>query len=214
MATSGRLLVVASAAALMLACGSGNQRNETRAANALDARVCTQEDLGGGFNEETAGNFSPTNLADLGPNSDARSRALVDAGLARGHFAYWKQVPAAPPFEPQTDVVCQTLEFETPEQAAAFLRALQPSEESLVTAGIAWLHDGHREVTEQPAPPDPAGARAFAIRAAGGEQDAAVYALIVARGPYVRSVYVQAPGVTGQLERAAAILAATIRRIP
>ncbi len=214
MATSTRLLVIAGAAALFLACGSGNQRNETRPANALDARVCTQQDLGGGFNEETAGNFTPANLADLGPNSGKRSRALTGAGLIRGHFAYWKEVPAAPPFEPQTDVVCQAIEFETADEAAAFVHALRPAEDSLVTAGIAWLHDGRREVTEAPAPLDPAGARAFVIRTTGGDENAAVYAVIVARGAYVRSVYLQTPGVSGQLERAAAILAATIRRIP
>jgi hypothetical protein len=212
MVTNGRLLATAAAALLVLSCG--NQRNETRPANALDSRVCTQDDLGGGYNEETAGNFLPSNLGDLGNDSGAQTRNLVASGLVRGHFAYWKKTPGEPPFEPQTDVVCQVLEFRTGAEAAAFVRSLKPSPESLVPAGIAWLPDGQREVDEQSAPAEPAGARAFLLRAQGGGESVAVQAVIAATGPYVRTVYIETPGAAGQIEHAAAILIATISRNP
>lgn len=213
MTTPRRLAVLAAGiATLTLACG--NQRNATLASSALDTRVCNEQDLGGGWNEETGGGFTAANLAGQASQSSERTAALVRAGLLLGHFAYWTRAASQPPFQPQSDLVCQVMQFDTAEHAAAFVRDLQPDPQSLITAGIAWLPSESRKVQEETTPGLPPAARAFLLSAANTEIAVEIHAVMIATGPFVRTVYLEAPGTPNQTQEAADILQSSIRRLP
>ena len=52
------------------------------------------------------------------------ARILIDAGMERGKFVYYKQALPKPPFDPPLNVVCQVIEFETEEGARAWVDGL------------------------------------------------------------------------------------------
>ena len=112
-------------------------------------------------------------IADLGPNSSARQKELRAAGVQHGRFVLFKESLPRPPFDPPVNVICQALQFDSPEHARAFVRALQP-DDSLATTAMTWIPEANRDfatvnAAESPAPRGEEWAR-FVIRAGEAEQ--------------------------------------------
>lgn len=162
------LLTLASAAAILnSACSNGDAYRE------LKPLLCTQQDVGSNYQQLTDGDFSVKDLADLGPNSSARQKELRAAGVQHGRFVLFKESLPRPPFDPPVNVICQALQFDSPEHARAFVRALQP-DDSLATTAMTWIPEANRDfatvnAAESPAPRGEEWAR-FVIRAGEAEQ--------------------------------------------
>lgn len=142
---SSVLLGVLAAGALPLAsaCSNGDAYAE------LKPLLCTQDDVGPGYQQLTDGDLSVRDLADLGPDATARVRELQDAGAQHGRFILFKEALPRPPFEPPVNVVCQALQFESAEAAQAFVRGLRP-DDSLSTTVMAWLPRSNRHFVAMP----------------------------------------------------------------
>lgn len=110
----------------------------------LDPYLCTLDDLGGGYQQLTTGNFSPRDLADLGPDAKDREREFRNAGMERGRFVFFKQALPKPPFDPPLNVVCQVLEFRSEEEAQQWIVDLHDPG-LLATSVVAWLPADHRD---------------------------------------------------------------------
>jgi hypothetical protein len=184
------LLALGGAMLVATACSGSNAGTATAAQEALQNQVCTQADLGPDYREETAGDFSAGNLADLSTDAPTRRSALDAAGLKRGYFAYWKENVNDPPFNPPNEVVCQVLEFGADAEATAFVAAMQPTPEELVTTAIAWIPASSRSVSEEAVGgiglPH---SRAFRLSASDKDIDVSLFAVVVPDGRYVRSAY-------------------------
>ena len=182
----------------LAASSCGNERNETDIRDTLDRQVCTGEDVGPGFNHQTSGDFSLTNLAGmtLGHESE-RLAAFKKAGVVGGHFAFWKQVAGHPPFDPPFDVVCQVLEFDSDASAEGFVAG---DAGTLVSAMVAMLPESY--TTTEAAAAQPAGARAFSLVGESDTGRLSVGASALASGRYVRSVYVGGLEGSGELAEA------------
>lgn len=196
------MAALAIGATLAAGCGgAGTAKDNT---TGLENQVCLQQDVPTDFHPQTSGDFTPQNLADLGPGPDQRLRHLAGAGLRGGHFAYWKQSVGSPPFDPPLDIICQVLEFDSEAHAAAFVLAIQPTPSDLVTTALMWLPQGSQTVVEQPAtllPP----ARAFAIRAEDSQTSVDISAVVLPDGNYVRTVYLGGNGRRGSIVDAALV---------
>lgn len=152
----------------------------------LDPFLCTLDDLGGGYQQLITGDFSPGDLADLGPRAEERERELTAAGMVGGRFSFWKQSLPKPPFDPPLNVVCQVLEFETEGQAAAWVAGLEADAPVVATSAIAWLPgDGRSAVELGTAAAEPGSARAFEVTAGSGPMRTRVYFAFRGRGRYV-----------------------------
>ena len=208
--TSRPLAALSLAATLVAACG--NPESQDGSGAGLEKHVCLQEDVPADFRRQTAGDFTPQNLADLGPGPDQRLRQLAAAGMRGGHFAYWKQNVGSPPFEPPLDIICQVIEFDSEANAAAFVQAIRPEPEELATTALTWLPDGSRTVVEAPATLSP-GARAFAIRAEDKHTAVDISAVVLPDGRFVRSVYLGGNGGRGTIAEAAQIQRQMAKRL-
>lgn len=133
---------ILAATLLAPACSSGDSHPE------LDSYLCDQSDLGEDYQQLIEGDFSPRDLADLGPDADTRARDFHEAGMQRGRFVLFKQALPKPPFEPPVNVVCQVIEFDSPGSARSWIAGLTPDATVIQTSGIAWIPDGSREVEE------------------------------------------------------------------
>lgn len=153
----------------------------------LDRYLCNADDLGDGYQQLIAGDFSPRDLADLGPAADAHERDLVRAGMERGRFAFWKETLPRPPFEPPLNVLCQVLAFEDADAAAGWVAALEPDPSVIATSAIAWLPEDARGARELARPGGGRGSppRAFEVTAGSGDATTRVYFEFRAFGPYV-----------------------------
>lgn len=214
---SRQLLPLLAAGLAFAAASCRSERNTSDPGDLLDQQVCTQSDVGAGYREQTSGDFSLANVADLSSAPDSRRRQLEADGLQRGHFAYWKHTVGSPPFEPPLEIVCQVLEFATGEQARQFVAGLRTEPDDLATSAMTWLPDGKRTIEEQsPVPgsdPLPAQSRAFHLEARDSNIDVSVYAVVVPVGRYVRSVYVGDGRGSGSLAEALAIQARVSERL-
>ena len=200
--TKAGVAVISLAASLFAGCGILGNSDDS--GSGLANQVCSQDDVPAGFRRQTAGDFTPQNLADLGPGPDQRLRQLAAAGLRRGHFAYWKQNVESPPFDPPLDIVCQVLEFDSAQAATAFVQSLRPEPADLSTTALAWIPDGSRAVFEAPSTlPSPA--RAFEIRAEDSQTSVDISAVVVPDGRYVRTVYLGGNGRRGTIVDAAKV---------
>ena len=180
--TLGFLLSVSAAAS----CGEGSKGEE------LDSYLCTHEDVGEEYQELARGNFSPRDLADLGPDADSRVREFEDAGMEPGRFAFFKQALPKPPFDPPIDVLCQVIEFESDAAAQAFVRNMAP-EDSLATTAMAWIPDEDREFEEVPEhgqAPDGTQRFIYEVRAGGGGEAMAAKFDVLNFGKLVRTIAV------------------------
>jgi hypothetical protein len=136
------MLAVMGAGLVISACGNSG-------GNDLDPYLCTLDDLGGDYQQLTNGNFSPRDLADLGPDADKREREFRDSGMKRGRFVFFKQTLPKPPFEPPLNVVCQVIEFRSREQAQAWVASLQSNHDKAATSVLGWLPRENRDVRPQ-----------------------------------------------------------------
>jgi hypothetical protein len=183
--------------------------------NPLDQMVCRYEDLPEDYQAQTSGDFSVGDLADLAPDASARRKELRAAGLQTGHFSSWRQVVGDPPFDPPIEVVCQAMQFETQDQARQFVNTMRAEPGELATRAITWLPESDRRVadaTDQLAGL-PEGARAFRIEAEDEQVRVVLYAVAVANGRYVQSVYVGDRKEHTTLGDAARIASAMLRRL-
>ncbi len=191
MVNSRPILPLLGAAIAILAVSCSNDGSLGDPANHLRQQVCDQSDLGEAYRQQTAGDFTPANLAGLTPDAPERQKELEQSGLTGGHFAYWKHVVPRPPFAPPIEVVCQAMAFETADQAHQFVANLRPSPDDLASMAITWLPDGHRTAHEVPLTDNTlAGGRAFEIDANDSNVSVTLFAVLVPAGRYVRSVYV------------------------
>jgi hypothetical protein len=214
--SSRQLLPLLAVGLAFAAASCGSDRNASDPGDVLEQQVCTQSDVGAGYREQTSGDFSLGNVADLSSQPENRRRQLEAAGLQRGHFAYWKHSVGSPPFEPPLEIVCQVMEFKTPEQAQQFVAQLRAEPDDLATSAMTWLPDGKRTIEEQPvhgANPLPATARGFHLEARDSNIDVSVYAVVVPAGRYVRSVYVGDGGGSGSLAEALEVQAQVLERL-
>lgn len=193
---AGGVLLLA-AAALFASCDSSV---DAATAATLASRLCTLDDLGGGYLHQTDGDFFPEDLAALPDAPDGRLKALRTAGFVRGRLIYWKASVEKPPFDPPVSVYCQVMQFSTTAQAAAFAASLAPAREDLETAGLTFLPSGRLQVDEGP-PSD--SVRVFTIRANEGWN---VAAAVEPDGPYVVSVYTGGRGVAVDPARALTVI--------
>jgi hypothetical protein len=196
------LLIAAALLLTVAACGDDSASSTS--AQALDRQLCMASDVGPDFREEAAGSFTPGNLADLASNSSARRKELEAAGLKDGRFAYWKHFVGDPPFPPPLEIVCQAMEFGSSEQAAAYVSGLHATPEDLATTAISWIPDENRTVNQVSLPPRSSG-RGFQISAGGNSDHVDLFAVIVASGVYVRTVYAGKQGGTAQLTDATSV---------
>lgn len=189
---SRSVLPLLGATLAILAVSCANEGSTADPAAPLNEQVCNQSDLGDAYRQQTAGDFTPENLAGLAPDADEREAALEANGLTGGHFAYWKHIVPRPPFAPPLEVVCQAMVFKSPEEAAQFVAELEASPDDLASTAITWLPDGDRSASEEPLNNTelPAGARGFRIDASDSNLDVTLFAVVVPAGRYVRSVYV------------------------
>jgi hypothetical protein len=171
------------AAFLLSSCG-GDSKGED-----LDPYLCTREDVGDEYQELARGNFSPRDLADLGPDADTRVREFREAGMKRGRFAFFKQSLPRPPFEPPIDLLCQVIEFESEAAALAFVEDMEP-EDSLATTAMAWIPENEREFEEEGGSGSTPGLRMFSIVA--GSNETKIYAgmIVGAESNIIRTVAV------------------------
>lgn len=169
------------ATAILLASCDANVDAATTAA--LTSRLCTLEDLGGGYLHQTDGDFFPQDLAALPDAPDGRLKALREAGFVRGRLIYWKASVEKPPFDPPVSVYCQVMQFSTTAQAASFSAGLAPAREDLETAGLTFLPSESLQIAEG-SPSE--GVRVFTIRGNDGWN---VVAAVEPAGRYVVSVY-------------------------
>ena len=155
----------------------------------LDEYLCQQADVGDDFQELTRGNFSPRDLADLGPDADARERGFQEAGMERGRFVFYKQSLPKPPFEPPVNVVCQVLEFSDPLAASQWVLDLSEDD---IREGIlvAWLPGELSTAASDLTAPDSQAESSRAYRVQGQSTAGTTHAdvLIRARGNVVSLV--------------------------
>ncbi len=196
-------LILGGATLLASACsGSGSAAS----AKSLKGQVCTSPDLGQDFRIETQGDFTVGNLADLAADASTRKKALEDAGMEGGYFAYWKHHVGGPPFPPPAEVVCQAMEFATDADAGDFVAAMKPTPEDLATSAIAWVPDSNRKVAEEDLTVgDLPSARAFKLTASDSNVSLSLDIVVVASGRYVRSVYAGGERGADELGQAEAI---------
>ena len=157
--------------------------NQPAANSEIDDLLCTQEDLGPDYIELSRGEFTTADIAALAPG--ANEHAYRDAGMQRGHFIFWKQVLSNPPFDPPMNVLCQAIEFETPDRAAAFASGLDDS--APPWAGIAWLPE-HNLIVES------AGQDLQRISFNDAGQDVSVLVGYRATGRFFSSIYLGSSG--------------------
>jgi hypothetical protein len=190
----GLLLV---AIALLASCSAGASAAPDPA---LESRLCTLDDLGGGYQHQTTGDFDPGDLAARSGDPGARLRALRAAGLERGRLAFWKAALSKPPFDPPISVYCQVLQFGGEAQAAAFVASLTPMRDDLETTGLTFLPTGPLHIEEQP----PQGrTRLFTIQ---HSDDWTVVVAIQQDGRFARSVYAGGRGVAPSPEAVLAVM--------
>ena len=159
----------------------------------LDPYLCTQEDLGNGFQQLIDGDVSPRNLADLGPDPGERERQFLAAGMERGRFVVFKQALPKPPFDPPVNVLCQALEFNSADSAKAWVLGLAPEPDTIRTSAMGWLPAGTLTVTEgfpgtPTGPTSTAGisaSRAFAVHGGSGHESTYVVYEFRAYGAFV-----------------------------
>ena len=109
---SGTFALIAAACS-----GNGSSAPPPRAA----AMTCSQSDAGESFLLQATGNYSARDLAAASERETERS--LREAGMLGGRFSYWRETVQRPPFEPPIELLCEALEFGSPEQAATFVRS-------------------------------------------------------------------------------------------
>ncbi len=154
----------------------------------LDPYLCQPGDVGEEYQELTRGNFSPRDLADLGPSADRREDEFEEGGMERGRFVFYKQSLPKPPFDPPIDVLCQVLEFENEGAAAAFVAGLEPSD-SVATTNIAWIPEDNWQFVERDYPElEGPGGRSFEVTAGRGEQQVAAILHTRASGRFVATI--------------------------
>ena len=169
-------------AVALSACSTGEPEDDP-----IDRRLCTAEEVGIDFIELARGEFTPRDLADLSDDGDGRERVYEAAGMERGRFVYYKQALPRPPFEPPVDIVCQVIEFESPDQAADYADGLDSVYPAVQVAGIAWLPED-RHTVEDVEP----GIRRITIDGVG--RTVSVLVGFAAHDRYFTSVYVGSEG--------------------
>ena len=189
------------AAASFSACSTGEP-----AADDLDRRLCSSADLQGDYIELARGEFTPRDLADLSDDADFRERQFEEAGMLRGRFVFFNQVLPKPPFDPPLSVVCQAVEFATPERAAAYAAGLDTDHPALQVSGIAWLPEGNRTV-EDVAP----GVHRITVEPSG--RRIAVLVAHVAQGKFFTSVYFGSEGSLPEIDSLRELIARVVARV-
>lgn len=179
------LLALVPAVALASACSPGEVSQSE-----LDEHLCSHETVGDDFQELIRGNFTPRDLAGLAENSGEREDAYREAGMERGKFVYFKQTLPKPPFDPPINVVCQVIEFETNEDAKAWVDRLT-ADDALQAVSFGALPDDHRSAHSEDSaridstfPP----LRYFVASGGSGEWRTTARYLIGAEGRFARLV--------------------------
>jgi hypothetical protein len=162
----------------------------------LDPYVCDERDLGDEFQQLSEGDFSPRDLADLQPNARTRERELRNAGLQRARVVLFKQVLPHPPFDPQVNVVCEALEFSSPQQAEAFVADRQPNAASLAVLLITDQDLSAAEIREPESLSLSGAQREFDATYAAEGEPSTIVIVVRATDRFVIAVSAGGPGVT------------------
>lgn len=153
---------------------------------ALDRYLCEAADLPFAFMEQTRGDFTADDLGGLSTDPEARKRAYREAGMAGGRFVFWKEQLPRPPFASPVNVVCQAIQFETADQARAWLQQLPATGQSIRDSGMIWAPNGGGRARELPFAGD---GRLFELEAEEGDARVRLWALHQLRGELVVSVF-------------------------
>jgi hypothetical protein len=172
---------------------------------ALDAFLCTADDLPGMFMEQTRGDFTPDDLGGLSRTPDERKAEYRAAGMEGGRFVFWKEALPRPPFASPVNVVCQVLSFSSEAQAAAWVAALTAEPEVIRDSGMLWAPMENASARELPGEHG----RLFELAAREGDAQVRLFALHEARGRLVVSVF--AGDRDGRTEAATALAIAASR---
>lgn len=178
---------------LLASVGCESDVDSGAAGKGLDDQVCTQADVGPNFNHQTAGGFTPANLASLVEGDGLSEQALRAGGMRQGHFVYWKEVVEKPPFQPPIDVVCQVIEFDSEADASAYAARLQ-ADPSILRGTVIGLLPRYAEVTTKRAPAQ--GSNGFVMEMTGESEAGplAVRVSVVTAGRFVRLVLAGSEG--------------------
>lgn len=149
--------------------------------------VCTAADVPPPFSRQSAGDFTPRDLADRHPDPPKRAASLRNAGMVAGYFSYWAERVDRPPFDPPAEILCQAIEFSDAASARAFVDAIVPTRAGLAATLMALLPEDVADVAEVAAPEDglPPGTRAFQLFASASTDDLALHVLVSPTGRYV-----------------------------
>jgi hypothetical protein len=191
--------------ALLTACSTGEPADSE-----LDAYLCDQDDVGDQYIELTRGEFTPRDLADLSDNADSRERALTEAGMQAGRFAFYKESLPRPPFDPPVNIICQVSQFKNEASASEWVAALTATNiAESVFAGELRAVEGRvieRKLDFAPLP------RAFAIYGGLDDEQHTVSAVdmfsvvVAADGRYVRTLAIGGSHYPDQIEALASVL--------
>ncbi|WP_322797332.1 hypothetical protein [Tepidiforma sp.] len=176
----------------------------------LDRHLCEAADLPFAFMEQTRGDFSADDLGGLSSDPETRKRDYRAAGMVGGRFVFWKEQLPRPPFASPVNVVCQAIQFETAEQARAWLEQSPATGQAVRDSGMLWAPDGGGTARELPFDGD---GRLFELEAEEGDARVRLWALHELRGPLVVSVFAGDRDGRASPEFALAIAAARDRRI-
>ncbi len=170
--------------------------------------VCSREDVPSGFLQLVSGDYTSKNLAELAREPEKRERVLREAGLVGGSFSYWKETVDDVSAGRPANVLCEALEFETPEGAQQYIRAIDPERDGDLP-GLAWLSSNPDVVSElDVAHPDQ---RAIAVEDQGA--DSRLVAIYAAEGQHVVAVYVGGPLAGDQEKQAREIQSRLLHRV-
>ena len=152
----------------------------------LDSYLCSRSALGGDFKELTRGNFTPRDLSGLRRAHGPATTTVGDTGFVRGAFVYYKSVLPKPPFDPPANVVCAVMEFQSTEDADAWVGALSPR--TAASSIVLGMLPGEGFEAHAETVPNGVEASAFRVTSDGPAGRTNVLLVVGARERYVTSV--------------------------
>jgi len=170
--------------------------------------VCGRDDVPERFLPLVSGDYTSKNLAELARRPEQREQLLQDAGLVGGAFSYWKEAVDDAARTRPANVLCEALEFETPEGARAYIRGIDPRRDGDLP-GLAWLPSAPAVVSELDA--NEGSNRTLVVE--DPENGRRLVAMYTAQGNHVIAVYVGGPQSGDHEEQARDIQSRLLQRV-